>query len=98
MISVLRKLRSLFLVLKIKIRKGFININAKLFYCVFINNIYDNLNWLEKFKIPFIFTLYPGGGFQINNEIIDKKLKIVFNSPMFKKVIVTQIFTLDYLI
>jgi len=83
---------------KLKIRKGFININAKLFYCVFISNIYDNLKWLEKYKIPFIFTLYPGGGFQIDNEIIEKKLKKIFNSPMFKKVIVTQKFTKDYLI
>lgn len=83
---------------KLKLKKGFININAKLFYCVFINNIYDNLNWLEKFKIPFIFTLYPGGGFQVDNDIIDNKLKLVFNSPMFKKVVVTQKFTKDYLI
>lgn len=83
---------------KLKLRNGYININTKLFYCVFINNIYDNLNWLEKYKIPFIFTLYPGGGFQIDNEIIDKKLKIVFDSPMFKKVVVTQLYTLEYLI
>ena len=83
---------------KLKLKKGYININTKLFYCVFINNIYDNLNWLEKYKIPFIFTLYPGGGFQVDNEIINIKLKSVFDSPMFKKVVVTQLYTRDYII
>jgi len=83
---------------KLRIKRGFININTKLFYCVFLNNIYNNLHWLEKHEIPFIFTLYPGGGFQINNEIIDKKLKIVLRSAMFRKVIVNQKFTKDYLI
>lgn len=83
---------------KLTIKKGFININAKLFYCVFLNNIYNNLHWLEKHQIPFIFTLYPGGGFQINNEMIDNKLRIVLRSSMFKKVIVNQKYTKDYLI
>ncbi len=76
----------------------FININSKLFYCVFINNIYDSIYWLEKFKIPFVFTLYPGGGFHINDENSDLKLKKVFSSPQFRKVIVTQLFTKEYLI
>lgn len=83
---------------KLKIRNGYININTKLFYCVFIDNIYNNLNWLEKYKIPFIFTLYPGVGFQVDNEIRDNKLKRVFDSPMFKKVVVTQLYTMDYLV
>ncbi len=83
---------------KLELKNGFVNINTKLFYCVFIDNIYENLNWLEKYKIPFIFTLYPGGGFQVDNEIIDKKLKMVFNSTMFKKVVVTQLYTMDYLL
>lgn len=83
---------------KLKLKKGFININAKLFYCIFLNNIISNLEWIEKFKIPFIFTLYPGGGFQINNEKVDSQLNKVFSSPMFRKVIVTQQLTYDYLI
>lgn len=83
---------------KLKLKKGFININGKLFYCIFLNNIISNLEWIEKFKIPFIFTLYPGGGFQINNEKVDSQLNKVFSSPMFRKVIVTQQLTYDYLI
>ncbi|BFM42284.1 glycosyltransferase [Flavobacterium sp. CFS9] len=83
---------------KIKLRKGFVNINSKLFYCVFINNIFRNLSWLEKHKIPFVFTLYPGGGFQLNEIPSDDKLKKVFLSPMFRKVIVTQKITHAYLL
>ena len=83
---------------KIKYRNGFVNINAKLFYCIFLNNISRNLLWLEKYKIPFIFTLYPGGGFKINETISDEKLVKAFASPMFRKVIVTQKITCDYLI
>jgi len=83
---------------KIKLRRGFVNVNTKLFYCIFINNIFNNLIWLEKYKIPFVFTLYPGGGFQLNEISSDNKLKKVFLSPMFRKVIVTQKITRDYLI
>lgn len=83
---------------KIFIGKGFINVNSKLFYCVFLNNIINNIDWLEKFNIPFIFTLYPGGGFQVNNDVIDLKLKRIFESPMFRKVIVNQNFTKNYLL
>ena len=83
---------------KIKSIGRFTNINTKLFYCIFLNNIWANLNWLEKFKIPFSFTLYPGGGFMINDQEIDEKMRKVFSSPQFKNVFVTQKFTRDYLI
>ncbi|MDI1318520.1 glycosyltransferase [Flavobacterium sp.] len=83
---------------KLLFRKGLININAKLFYCIFINNIYENLYWLEKYNIPFVFTLYPGGGFQMNDELTNSKLKRVLSSTLFRKVIVTQSITRDYLL
>lgn len=83
---------------KLCFKKRHININTKLFYCVFIHNIYTNLRWLEKYKISFAFTLYPGGGFEIGDSISDMKLKEVFSSPQFKKVIVTQLYTRDYLL
>ncbi|MBO9585964.1 MAG: glycosyltransferase [Flavobacterium sp.] len=83
---------------KIKLRKGFVNINTKLFYCIFLNNISQNLVWLEKYNIPFVFTLYPGGGFSLNEIISDNKLKKVLASHMFRKVIVTQKITHDYLL
>lgn len=83
---------------KLVVKKTGVNINAKLFYCVFLNNIYSSLYWLEKFKISFVFTLYPGGGFEVENEISNQKLIKVLSSPQFKKVIVTQIFTKYYLL
>lgn len=83
---------------KLELRKRLVNLNTKLFYCIFINNIYDFVFYLEKFKIPFVFTLYPGGGFQMNSKYSNKKLRRVLSSPMFRKVIVTQNVTKDYLV
>jgi len=83
---------------KIKNKRGLVNVNSKLFYCIFISNIYSNIDWIEKYKIPFVFTLYPGGGFKINDKLSDDKLNRVFSSPFFRKVIVTQEFTKNYLI
>ncbi|NWL04049.1 glycosyltransferase [Flavobacterium collinsii] len=83
---------------RIELRKGFVNINTKIFYCVFLHNISANLHWLEKYKIPFIFTLYPGGGFKLEETVSDSALKRVCASPMFRKVIVTQQITYDYLV
>lgn len=83
---------------KLTLLKGFVNLNTKLFYCVFINNIYIFLDTLEHKKTPFVFTLYPGGGFAMNNESADAKLRRVLSSNMFRKVIVTQRITKDYLL
>ena len=83
---------------KMRIQKRFFNINAKVFYCIFLNNIFNNLEWIEKYQIPFVFTLYPGGGFEIEGIQSDSRLKKVLASPMFRKVIVTQKLALDYLL
>ena len=83
---------------KLRLNSGYVNLNSKLFYCIFINNIFEFIHLLEKFKLPFVFTLYPGGGFQMNDELSDLKLKRVLSSPMFKNVIVTQQVTKNYLI
>ena len=83
---------------KIFKKRKFSNINTKLFYCVFLHNIYKNLKWLEKYNIPFMFTLYPGGGFYVNRLETDKKLKELFSSKNFRGVFVTQPFTKDYIL
>ena len=64
----------------------------------FLQNIYNNIELLENNKIPFIFTLYPGGGFILNDKESDEKLRRIFSSKYFRKVIVTQKITNDYLI
>ncbi|HKB44637.1 MAG TPA: glycosyltransferase family 4 protein, partial [Chitinophagaceae bacterium] len=71
---------------------------ARLAYIVFLYNVSVFLPALELKQIPFVFTLYPGGGFRLNVEESDKMLKRVISSPCFRKVIVTQKNTYDYLI
>ena len=78
------------------------NCDRKIAVFTFINNVcmdnYRVLKFLEDNSIPFIFTLYPGGGFSLHNNECDEKLKRVFSSKCFKKVIVTQKIVYDYLI
>lgn len=71
----------------------------KLLYCVFLFNAYNYLlPMAEKYHIPFVFTLYPGGRFSINDETSDNMLKTVCSSKYFEKVIVTQQKVYDYLL
>ena len=72
-------------------------IHAKLFYAVFLGNIYP-IEKIEQSRTPFVFTLYPGGLFGLNSAESDRMLKRVTSSPCFRKVIVTQKVTYDYLI
>lgn len=78
------------------------NLKNKLAIITFVsnlcNNIYDNIEFLEKEDIPFLFTLYPGGGFKVDDKESDTILKRAFSSKCFRKVIVTQKLTYDYLI
>ncbi len=68
------------------------------YYSIFLNNIEMYLSAIERAKKPFAFTLYPGGGFQIDDEQSDGKLRRVCRSPFFRQVIVTQRITRDYLL
>ncbi len=71
---------------------------GKLLYVNFLTNAYALLPYVEAAKVPFVFTLYPGAGFVLNNPECDRKLKQVFDSPCFQKVIVTQQVTYDYIV
>lgn len=71
---------------------------SNLIYTVFLENAYKFLPYIEREGAPFIFTLYPGGGFALNEEQSDNRLRKVCRSPLLKKVIVTQHITADYLI
>ena len=72
--------------------------SARLAYLIFLNNVNYFLESLEKKRVPFIFTLYPGGGFEINQKSSDSMLRRIFSSVQFRKVIVTQQITYDYLV
>ena len=67
-------------------------------YVVFLNNIYRFVENLERARLPFVFELYPGGGFYLDEATSDAHLSRVFLSPMFRKVVVTQNVTRDYLL
>ncbi|MGI6684355.1 MAG: class I SAM-dependent methyltransferase [Bacillota bacterium] len=72
--------------------------NCRLLYFIFPTNAYNCLDIIEQYGIPFVFTLYPGGGFLLNNIESDNRLKRLMDSPCFKRVIVTQQVTYDYLL
>jgi len=72
--------------------------NAYLAYIEFLTNMKIFLPSIEKHRIPFIFTLYPGGGFKLNETESDKELRKICLSNQFRKIIVTQNITYDYLI
>lgn len=70
----------------------------KLVYSYFLNLTYTLLPFLEKNKLPFIFVLFPGGGFGINNEKSDFMLREICNSNFFQKVVITESITKRYLL
>ena len=83
---------------KIKYLNHNSRLKAKLAFTTFLSQAYILNPFFEKMKIPFIFTLYPGGGFGINNKYSDSCLKDIFKNKYFRKVIVNHNFTKDYLI
>lgn len=70
----------------------------KLAYSFFLAETFTLLPFYEKHNIPFVFVLYPGGAFGLDNEASDNMLRRIFESPCFRKVIVSQRLTRDYLI
>lgn len=74
------------------------NIDCRLAYICFLGNAYPFIETLERLNIPFVLELYPGGSFGIDNDRSDKMLERVLSSPCFRKVIVTQRVTHDYLL
>jgi glycosyltransferase involved in cell wall biosynthesis len=71
---------------------------ARLVYTVFVQNAYKFIPVAEAGGAGLVFTLYPGGGFQLNDPECDRKLRRVFSSPSFRSVIVTQTITQRYLL
>jgi glycosyltransferase involved in cell wall biosynthesis len=71
---------------------------ADAYYAIFLNNIYKYVNAIEQVDRPFAFTLYPGGGFALDEVQSDAKLKRVLGSRCFRYVIATQPVTRNYLL
>jgi glycosyltransferase involved in cell wall biosynthesis len=70
----------------------------RLAYTVFLTNAGYFLPFWERHNLPFAFTLYPGGGFCLNDAASDLRLRRVFTSPCFRKVIATQELTSQYVL
>ena len=70
---------------------------AGLVYLNFLNNAHHYLPALQQRQIPFVLTLYPGGGFGLDEPESDAKLAAVLASPLLQAIIVTQPATHDYL-
>lgn len=67
-------------------------------YTYFLSETYTLLPFLEENEIPFVFLLNPGGAFGIDNISSDNMLRKIFASKCFRKVIVNQKFSEDYLL
>ena len=70
---------------------------AAFVYLNFLNNAIQFLPDLEGRAIPFALTLYPGGGFGLDEPDSDHKLARVLASPLLRGVLVTQSVSRDYL-
>ena len=70
----------------------------KLAYCVFVNATTRALPFFERNKIPFVFTIYPGGGFSMTSAYSSERLKRIVSSRYFVKVFVHHSIIRDYLL
>ncbi len=71
--------------------------DKKFAYINFLNNAHYFLPDLTSKNISFIMTLYPGGGFGLNDPESDEKLKKILLSPLLRGIICTQKITFEYL-
>ena len=67
------------------------------YYCVFLNNVFKVIDLAERDYVPFAFTLYPGGGFELGNADVYEKLRRVISHKLLYKIVVTQPETLRVL-
>lgn len=75
-----------------------LELQPQAFYLMFLNNAVQFLPWIERARRPFLLTLYPGGGFALNNPQSDEKLRRVAASPWLAGMITTQRVTRAYLL
>jgi hypothetical protein len=73
------------------------DIAARLAYVTFLGNAQRLLPYFKARSLPFILQLYPGGGFEVNQDATDKSLREVLLCDLCRGVIVTQTLTRDYI-
>lgn len=67
-------------------------------YSFFLAETYTLLPFYAEHRVPFVFVLYPGGAFGLDNPSSDAMLRQLFGSDLFRGVIVTQEVTRTYLL
>ena len=70
---------------------------CRLAHINFLNNAVHFLPDLQQHQLPFVLTLYPGGGFALDDADSDAKLDKVLGSKLLQAIVVTLPLTLDYL-
>jgi glycosyltransferase involved in cell wall biosynthesis len=70
--------------------------DVRLASLVFLNNAAYFFPDLERASVPFVVTLYPGGGLNLGEAEAEEKLERVLGSPLLKAVITTQPLVTDY--
>jgi glycosyltransferase involved in cell wall biosynthesis len=73
-------------------------VKARLGYSLFLDNTSFYIEYYKKNNIPFVFTLYPGAGFFLDQEETNTKLNRLMSNNLFKGVITTQKISAEYLI
>jgi glycosyltransferase involved in cell wall biosynthesis len=74
------------------------DLEDSLVYTMFLNNANFFLDTIHAYNVPFVFTLYPGGGLELEQDESDEKLRRVCSSPNLQKVIATQKVVHEYLL
>lgn len=64
--------------------------HADLAWIDFLNNATHFLPDLEQHGVPFVVTLYPGGGLDLGSTAASRKLRAVLSSPLLRAVVTTQ--------
>jgi glycosyltransferase involved in cell wall biosynthesis len=75
-----------------------IDFKCSLIYIVFLHNAHNFLPIIERYEVPFIVELYPGGYFELDEEVSDKRLSEICHSRFLRKIIVTQPIIRSYLL
>ena len=75
-------------------------LRGDLAYCVFPHYAHRLLPWLERSRLPFTFTIFPGGGFLMwgaGQAASDNRLRALFTSKFFAGVFVHHAIIQRYL-
>lgn len=75
-----------------------LSVKAKGLYFVFLSNYEAFSQTIRSLNTPFMFTLYPGGGFRLYEKSSNALLRKCLADPLFRKAIVTQPITREYLL